>query len=275
MPVNLQQVLGNQDQITTIHMNGVRWYYNKLDAEPTYRMSMTSGLGKGYAKTNQFFEWGVKMGHWYRVVRDKAGTYGTIVHDAIDLMLQGEDVDETWIRLTLLESSNQLWRLEDSLKQAVMKIQKYLESFMAFWDEHQPQILASEFPLYHPEHLFAGRTDQLYEMTHRKKKCMILVDNKTGMPHESHLIQCLGYAYIYNNYYAGDGPKIEKVATLYLKDSFIKKPGFSFKCIKYDESRYMNFVDYFVTEYGVPELKFGFKPRKVFSLTKKQSKGSK
>ena len=144
---------------------------------------------------------------------------------------------------------------------------------MAFWEEHNPQIIASEFPLYNSEHIFAGRTDQLYEMTIRNKKSLVLVDNKTGMPHEHHIIQCLGYAYIYNNYYAGRRKKIDRVATLYLKNSFVKKPGFSFKCVKYDETRYLNFIDYFVTEYGIPQLKFGFKPRKVFSFTIKQSKG--
>jgi hypothetical protein len=58
------------------------------------------------------------------------------------------------------------------------------------------------------------------------------------------------------------------VGVLYLKKDYRKKPTFGFKMINADPTRYLNYLNWYADEFGVPEIRFGFKPRKIFSLTK-------
>tara|TARA_Y100000592_G_C5456362_1_gene311559 strand:+ start:767 stop:1609 length:843 start_codon:yes stop_codon:yes gene_type:complete len=264
-PVNLVALLTEQEHIRTIMCNGMRWYYDSSvpDEDKVFRASMTSGLSKVYPKGEPFYDWIAKYGHWRSIILSKAIVKGNVTHDGIDMVNKGHTIDPQWMEMNIQSQASMGWRMDSSIKAMVMEVRKCMESYFAWHDEHKPICLGSEFTLYHPDHMFAGRTDQLY----RIGDDIVLVDNKTGMPHEHHLIQGLGYAYIYNKYYAPEEYKCTKIGVLYLKDSYRKKPTFSFKTIDASPDRYLRYLEYYADEWGVPKIKFGYKPRKVFSLS--------
>ncbi len=275
-PTNIVDILNKQDSIKTKMMNGHRWYYDSSNPEPTYRMSMTSGLNVAYPKGPGLFEWGVKSGYWHKMLSDTAIVPGNLVHDAIDLLFQGQTIDDVWFEIALMEQEKIGWRLESNKTTIINSCLRYMESFFAWYDKFQPVCIGSEFKLYNEEHLFAGRTDQLYKITDEKtgETEIVLVDNKTGTAHDYHWIQGLGYAHIYNTYYAPEEYKCTKVGVLYLKKDYRKKPNYSFKMIDANPERYLNYCDWYVNEFKVPVIKFGYLPRRKFSLVK-QNKESK
>ena len=265
-PVTIVSKLYEQEEIKTIMMNGMRWYYrnNVPDEDKIFKASMTSGLSRAYPKGEHFYDWIAKYSHWRSVILGEAIVLGNVAHDGIDKMVKGHTIDINWIEMAILNQTDVKWRLQSNIKSMVQYVQRLLESYMAFHDKYDPICIASEFALYSEEHMFAGRTDQLY----RIGDDIVLVDNKTGMAHDHHIIQSLGYAHIYNEYYATKEWKCNKVGILYLKKDYRKKPTFVFKMVNADPTRYLNYLNWYADEYGVPEIKFGFKPRKKFSLTK-------
>lgn len=272
-PVTLVSVLNDQQHIKTIMCNGFRWYYDASvpDDDKVFRASMTSGISKVYPKGEHFYDWIAKFGHWRQVVLGRAQVHGNTVHDGVDMVNKGHTIDMNWMEMNIINQPNMGWRLESSIKAMVMDVRKAMESYFAWHDEYNPICLGSEFVLYHPEHMFAGRTDQLYKIGDD----IVLVDNKTGMAHDHHQLQSLGYAHIYNTYYAPEEYKCNKVGVLYLKKDYRRKPTFGFKMINADPERYLRYTDYYADEYGVPKPKFGFKPRKSFSLNKDKEKDGK
>lgn len=278
--MKLIENLKKDQELKTISDGGFRYYYDSsIDTGAfNHKISMTTAIGKLYPKGPELFDWGVKNGHWYKIIRDTAGVKGTIVHDAIHRCWQSYyarlkdpedkyyDVNDDWIRIELAGNNSMNWQLENSPFQMVSSIKKYMESYFAWYSEFEPLCIASEFALYDKDHLLAGRTDQLYRMDIDGEEHLIIVDNKTGNKYDQHLVQTQGYAYIYNTYYAKPKGKVTKVATLYLKDKWVKKPTFGFKVYDYDPTAYLAFVDYFKTLFGEPKPKDRFKVRKSFQL---------
>jgi hypothetical protein len=265
-PVNIVSILNNQDNIKTVMSNGMRWYFDAsvADDDKIYRASMTSGLSKAYPKGDHFYEWVAKQGMWKSVTLGTAIVHGNCVHDGIDMMVKGHTIDTNWIEMNIINQPIMTWRIENNIKKMVNNVQKALESYMAWHEEYNPICIGSEFALYHPEHMFAGRTDQLYKIGDD----ICLIDNKTGMAHAHHLIQGLGYAHIYNTYYAPEEYKCNKVGVLYLKKDYKRKPTFGFKMISAKPDRYLRYLEYYADEFGSPKIKFGYKPRVKFSLSK-------
>ena len=267
-PVNIVSILNEQKHIKTIMCNGMRWYYDASvpDEDKVFRASMTSGISKVYPKGEHFYDWIAKFGHWRQIVLGEAQVHGNATHDAVDMLCKGHTIDSQWIEANIVSQPAVAWRLSSNIKGMVMNVRKAMESYMAWHDEYDPVCIGSEFALYHPEHMFAGRTDQLYKIGDD----IVLVDNKTGMAHDHHQLQSLGYAYIYNTYYAPEEYKCNKVGVLYLKKDYRRKPTFAFKMIDATPDRYLKYCEYYADEYGTPKIKFGFKPRKEFSLSKKK-----
>ena len=122
-------------------------------------------------------------------------------------------------------------------------INKRLMGFQRFWEDYNPTILASEIQLHHKDIPFCGTADFVGIINDKKTKKadITLIDYKTGLPYKTHEIQLSAYAMIWNKLFPKY--KITKVAGLYLKDSWIKKPTYTLKYYNIDYSLVKNVYD--------------------------------
>ena len=122
-------------------------------------------------------------------------------------------------------------------------ISKRLMGFKQFWDDYEPIPIASEIMLHHKDIPFCGTADFVgYIGDKNPNKLEInLVDYKTGLPYKTHQVQLSAYAMIWNKLFPKY--KIEKIATLHLKDSWIKKPTYTLKYYNIDYNLVKNVYD--------------------------------
>ena len=122
-------------------------------------------------------------------------------------------------------------------------ISKPILGFLAFWDDYKPITYASEIQLHHKDIPFCGTADFVGLITNPKtnKSAVTLVDYKTGNPFKVHQVQLSAYAMIWNKLFPKY--KITEVATLHLKDTWIKKPTYNLKYYKIDYNLVKNVYD--------------------------------
>lgn len=65
----------------------------------------------------------------------------------------------------------------------------YCEAYQAFVEDKRPEIILSEKPLYHAQHLYAGTLDRLVRMD----GAVALIDIKSGVPSPATAIQVAAY----------------------------------------------------------------------------------
>tara|TARA_R100000808_G_C2123241_1_gene134062 strand:- start:228 stop:713 length:486 start_codon:yes stop_codon:yes gene_type:complete len=153
-------------------------------------------------------------------------------------------------------------------------VNKRLMGFQAFWEDYKPTVLASEIQLHHKDIPFCGTADFVGIITDKKtnKADITLIDYKTGMPYKTHEVQLSAYAMIWNKLFPKY--KITKVAGLYLKDSWIKKPTYTLKYYNIDYGLVKNVYDLWVwnnsdARGNTPKPLFPKKFPTKFSLTRK------
>ena len=156
-------------------------------------------------------------------------------------------------------------------------ISKRLMGFMQFWEDYKPITIASEIQLQHKDIPFCGTADFVGAIADPKtnKLEMTLVDYKTGLPYKTHQVQLSAYAMIWNKLF----PKypVEKIATLHLKDGWIKKPTYTLKYYNIDYALVKNVYDIWVWQNSdargnPPKPKFPKNFPRKFSLTKGENK---
>ena len=106
--------------------------------------------------------------------------------------------------------------------------------FKQFWEDCKPITFASEIQLHHKDIPFCGTADFIGIIADKKtnKNDITLVDYKTGNPFKVHQVQLSAYAMIWNKLFPKY--KVEKIATLHLKDTWIKKPTYTLKYYNID-----------------------------------------
>ena len=116
--------------------------------EDTYYPSVTSILS--YLPCSAFFlEWLSDVGHNAEIIRNKAAREGTQVHEAIEKMLAGEEIN--WINDKGNASYNlQVWQM-------------ILKAF-DFFNTYKPKTTATELFLWSDKYRYAGATDWLGEI---------------------------------------------------------------------------------------------------------------
>ena len=115
--------------------------------------------------------------------------------------------------------------------------------FKQFWEDCAPILIASEIQLQHKDIPFCGTADFVGYIPDKKsnKLDITLVDYKTGLPYKTHQVQLSAYAMIWNKLFPKY--KIEKIATLHLKDTWIKKPTYTLKYYNIDYNLVKNVYD--------------------------------
>tara|TARA_R100001463_G_scaffold43544_6_gene90850 strand:- start:7525 stop:8469 length:945 start_codon:yes stop_codon:yes gene_type:complete len=266
----------DKPHITATQTGLGRWYHVKGDHnKKNWRPSMTTCLS-AVDKGPGFNAWLMNEGHHAYPVRDAKGQKGTHVHHWIEQLVYGIEVHLDDIYEKIQKDSDQSWRTLWRRPQLfAIDIARNLESFMAFWEEKEPEPIACEYVIYDPELPFAGRLDFVCKMKkakNSKKKSICLVDFKTGVKSWTQTLQNSGYKMGWDR----DNPdlKIDEMACLYVKDSYRSTPTYDLSWQKYSPKETINVVR---TWYAMNANKDGvviprqpINTRKSFNLYNKQ-----
>lgn len=165
--------------------------------EEEYYPSVTTILQ--YMPKGKFFEtWIREMGPYSEIVMRKAGDEGTQVHNAIEELVLGKEVE--WIN----EYGNAKYSVE---------VWEMILKFYEFWTTHKPELLSSEKFLYSKEYKYAGTADLLLYLNDQ----VWLLDIKTSNAlHRSYDAQLSAYAHSFKEIYDID---VERTGILWLKAS--------------------------------------------------------
>lgn len=243
--INAAPDLIRSDQnITHNDLPSGRWYHlNGDDDLDNWRPSVTTILqypNKGPGMDT----WYKNYGHLADSMRDAAGIRGTAVHYWIRALVEGSEVTAEQIRAMILDSDDHTWRTTyTTADYFTYTIRRYLESFVAFWKEHKPVIVACEYPIYNKELDYAGRLDLIVRMKkakNSKKDSLVMMDIKTGRKFDSHALQNSAYAHGWNLEHPD--MKIDHIAGLYVTDGYRKDPTYTLHYQKYDYSYFRHIL---------------------------------
>ena len=216
---------------------GRRWYRR---GKSNWKPSVTTVIGETCAKGKFFEEWLMKNGLNAMQLRDEAAERGTEVHEAVEKLLDKEEVTTT----------NEF-------------IQKSLMSFEKWYSDTQPKVEAKELFLYHKDIPWAGTPDIIAEVNGR----LSIIDIKTGDYRKSHEIQQLMYKDLWNSIFPTH--RVEDIYGLYIKGKWIKEPSYGFRKFKTDTDIHDKVYElwcFLNFPYGKPWPKQKAKLKEVFSL---------
>jgi len=157
--------------------------------------SVTSVLQ--YFPKDKFFETWVKdVGHNADIIMRRAGDEGTQVHQAIEKLVVGEEIN--WIDEYGRASYNQnVWEM-------ILK-------FVDFWQTYKPELIHTEQLVYSDTYEYAGTVDLIIKLEDKTW----LIDIKTSNSlHDSFDLQVSAYAHAYTEV---TGEKIDRTGILWLK----------------------------------------------------------
>ena len=193
-----------------IQANNGRWYINSKLKNPTPKPSMTT-IDSVISKGVSFENWLMNAKDPIKY-RDYKADLGTCVHNLIEILIKsGECI--------ITEDMKGKFQ-ENEMKKRIM-------GFLAWYEEHKIIPLATEIRLYHKSIEWCGTVDLVCYS--RKLEKYIMVDFKTGNEYKIHQVQLNGYKMIWDKLFK-DFP-IDEIYGLYIKDTWIKKPTFTFRKI--------------------------------------------
>lgn len=124
-----------------------------------------------YPQSAHLTKWIAEQGwHESQRIKSEAGERGTRIHTACDLLEDGVELNRSDYSL------EEWWKIS---------------TFVTWYNEYHPELIAKEFPVFSPKGKFAGRFDRLYKVTGE----MTLLDLKSSSSiHEHFPLQFASYA---------------------------------------------------------------------------------
>ena len=169
-------------------------------------------------------DWKMNNGRWATIDGPTSAIIGTVTHNGADLMNKGKTINTDWI-LNELETNDDIrWKLVYPSKwSAVEIIKKQLWSYMLWYEEHKPSILATEIMMWHPDVPYAGTADLVLQIYNKRQDqdILMLADLKTGAENEKHFVQCMAYAILLEKIYQ---VKVSALGVLYCQGKWRDEP---------------------------------------------------
>lgn len=160
------------------------------DTEGNYFPSVTTVLD-AYPKGKRFEQWLKDVGNEADDIVDRAATQGSNVHDAVERLLKGENID--FINYTMDE-----WKM--------------ILRFYEFHETHKPIIEAIEYNMVSKLVGCGGTIDMVCKINGERW----LLDTKTaGDIYDNHFVQIATYAVMWNE--AFPDQRIERIGCLHLR----------------------------------------------------------
>jgi hypothetical protein len=146
---------------------------------------------------NKYFEvWLKDVGHNADIIMKRAGKEGTQVHQAIETLLEGEELD---------------WMDDYGNAKYNEKVWQMINKFVDFWKTYEPELISTEEFVYSDEHKYAGTADVVCKLDGE----VWLIDFKTSNSlHKSYDLQLASYAKALKEC---RGIEIERTGILWLK----------------------------------------------------------
>ena len=166
-------------------------------SEGVYYPSVTTILQ--YMPKNKFFEmWLKDVGHNADLIMRRAGKEGTQVHEAIETLLDGEELH---------------WMDDYGNAKYNEKVWEMINKFVDFWTTYKPELISTEEFVYSDEYRYAGTADLVCKLDGETW----LIDFKTSNSlHKSYDLQLASYAKALGE---AKGIEIERTGILWLKSS--------------------------------------------------------
>lgn len=165
--------------------------------EGVYYPSVTTILQ--YMPKNKFFEmWLKDVGHNADLIMRRAGKEGTQVHEAIETLLDGEELH---------------WMDDYGNAKYNEKVWEMINKFVDFWTTYKPELISTEEFVYSDEYRYAGTADLVCKLDGETW----LIDFKTSNSlHKSYDLQLASYAKALKE---SKDIEIERTGILWLKSS--------------------------------------------------------
>lgn len=143
--------------------------------EGVYYPSVTTILQ--YMPKNKYFEtWLKDVGHNANIIMKRAGKEGTQVHEGIETLLAGEELD---------------WMDDYGNAKYNETVWEMINKFVDFWKTYKPELISTEEFVYSDEHKYAGTADLVCKLDGE----VWLIDFKTSNSlHKSYDLQLASYA---------------------------------------------------------------------------------
>ena len=210
--------------------------------------------GIGFLK---FYSQGYEQAQSYSMYR---AWIGTMVHDIIENLLDGLQIDLSKPRLVPNDYKNTHIGISENVPP---EVDIRVQAFVDWWNSlNNPEILAVELLLFHPEHYVAGTLDLLIKVDGK----VLLVDFKTGKKYEkSQSIQLTYYKDLVEKLY---DIKVDELACLFLTE----RGKYKYEVMNYEPEiaeityhlfRYNNST--FKTQ-KMPEIKIPEEKTRIFKL---------
>ena len=220
-----EKIIQPEREVENNDLANGRWYHeignSNVDEWVPSVTTILSVLRKGHG----FNIWNRNYGHLAPLHRDLAAIRGSIVHYYFKVLVEGETVtaEEIWNHIQM--EPDQSWKTLTTQKTLLYQILRYLESFVAFWNEKEPEPVACEYPVLTPT--YGGRLDLIVEFKkakNSKKKSRCLMDLKTGGSYFSHALQNSAYKHAWEEEHP-DMP-IHYMAGIYVTSEYRKHPTY-------------------------------------------------
>ena len=163
--------------------------------EGVYYPSVTTILQ--YMPKNKFFEsWLKDVGHNADLIMRRAGKEGTQVHEAVEKLVQGEEIS---------------WMDDYGNAKYSQIVWEMILKFHDFWTTHKPELISTEEFVWSDTHKYADTADLVVKMNNE----IWLLDVKTSNSiHKSYDLQLASYAKALEE---SKGQKIERTGIIWLK----------------------------------------------------------
>mgnify|MGYP003144892985 CR=1 FL=1 len=244
-------------------------YYSLRGKSPIAVPSVTTVLGNVMNKGYSFDNWLKNYGHFADWYRNFKANKGTAVHYCVEKLKNGETLSFGEIKDIVFRYCNTIDIAMSGGKSVLLRsVCMYIESYMAYYEENKPLLIACEYQMYSKSLGFAGTADEICEIGTLAQRTIL--DIKTGSQQESHIIQGNAYAMLWNE--LNPDFKVNHVAVLYLKDSFKLKPTYSLKMEQVDTRMWEDILAVYKNKYmlkdGGYKQKSKWNPRVQFNLIK-------
>lgn len=166
-------------------------------SEGVYYPSVTTILQ--YMPKNKYFEnWLKDVGHNAELILEKAGREGTQVHNGIESLLKGEELE--WLdNYGNAKYSQTVWEM--------------ILRFHEFWNTFKPKLIFAEELTFSDEHKYAGTADLLVELD---EEIWLLDTKSSNSLQKSYDLQLAAYAKALEE---TRGIKVQRTGILWLKAS--------------------------------------------------------
>lgn len=227
-----------------------------LDAFSYSATTLLSVIDKGIGFL-KFYAQGYEQAQSYGMYR---AWIGTLVHDIIEKLLQGLEMDLS----SRIKIPNEYKNIHIGIGENIPpEVDRRVEAFVDWWNTlNEPEILAVELLLFDPKYYVAGTLDLLIRVDGK----VMLVDFKTGKKHEK--TQSIQLTYYKNLVEILYDIKVDEMACLFLTD----KGKYKYEIMNYEPE--IAEITYHLFKYKnstfktqkMPDIKINKEKTRIFKL---------